>query len=301
MMPQNQTSIEAFFDFRSKNSDGSFSMYKWIEDAKDRLYIVNRHSKKLLQFIVNNEPYASKQVNFAQIKIIPYAAERAKVYNNEPGDPSFFRIYKGFELTYHGGSKEDETPKIHLKITTSSQNRYRTLLDCSLSLDNSIPRLAPVCSYFPGYEFDRPLIDKHSKKPHIFQVDSDGPIRFDFYLSGGTFDHHAYINSIYSMSMFYSLDYLIAKENNPLQGFPMVQPITGFAMKDYYLWVRCSRSAHEGKPFIQFYNNVNYYENIMNRRIAYVDEGGHTQRSTMLDKEREITDYFNAHGVKDKI
>jgi len=34
MTLQNQPSIETFFDFRSKNSDGSFSMYQWSEDAK---------------------------------------------------------------------------------------------------------------------------------------------------------------------------------------------------------------------------------------------------------------------------
>jgi len=300
MTLQNQPSIEAFFDFRGKKSDGSFSMYQWSEDAKDRLYIVNRHRKKLLQFIMKNEPYVSEQVTFAQIKMIPYAVERAKVYNDQPGDPSLHRIYKELELTYHGGPKEDETPKIHLKIAALSKNRYRTLVDCSLCLDNSMPRLAPVCSFFPGYEFDRPLTDKVSKKSHIFQADSDHPIRFDFYLSGRNFDHHAYHNSMYSMSMFHSLDYLIAKENSPLQGLPIVQPISGFAMKDYYLWVRCSRSTHGGKPYIQFYNNVDYYEKIMNRRIAYVDKSGHTHWSTMLDKEREIAEYLNSQKMKDK-
>lgn len=300
MILENQPSIEGFFDFRSKNSDGSFSMYQWSVDAKDRLYIVNRHRKKLLQFIVKNEPYISRQMTFAQIKIIPYAVERAKVYNDQPEDPSLFRIYNELELTYHGGPKEDETPKIHLKIAAISKNCYRTLVDCSLCLDSSIPRLAPVCSFFPGYEFNRPLTNRIKKKSHIFQVDSNHPIRFDFYISGKNFDHHAYINSMYSMSMFYSLDYLIAKENSPLQGLPMVQPITGFALKDYYLWVRCSRSHHEGKPFIQFYNNADYYEKIMNRRIAYIEKNGSTHWSTMLDKEREITDYFNNQGLKDK-
>ena len=300
MILQNQPSIEGFFDFSSKNSNGSFSMYQWSEDAKDRLYIVNRHRKKLLQFIVKDEPYAHKQVTFAQIKIIPYAVERAKVYNDQLNDPSLFRIYSELELTYHGGPKEDETPKIHLKIAAVSKHRYRTLVDCSLCLDSSIPRLAPICSFFPGYEFDRPLTDKISKKSHIFQVDSNLPIRFDFYLSGRNFDHHACINSMYSMNMFFSLDYLIAKENRPLQGLPIVQPIAGFAMKDYYLWVRCSRSTHGGKPFIQFYNNADYYEKIMNRRIALIDKNGRTRLSTMLDKEEEITDYLNCQKLKGK-
>lgn len=300
MTLQSQPSIEGFFDFRSKNSDGSLSMYQWSEHAKDRLYIVNRHSKKLLQFIVKDEPYAIRRITFAQIKVIPYSVECAKVYNDQPEDPSIFRIHKEIELTYHGGPKGDEAPKIHLKIAALSKNRYRTLVDCSLCLDSSIPRLAPVCSFFPGYEFDRLLCDTVSKKSHVFQVDSHHPIRFDIYLSGKNFDHHAYINSMYSMSMFYSLDYLIAKGNSPLQGLPIVQPITGFAMKDYYLWVRCSRSTHKGKPFIQFYNNADYYEKIMNRRVAYMDKNGRAHFTTMLDKEREIPDYLNSAEHKDK-
>jgi len=290
---QNQPSIKSFFDFKSQNSDESLSMYQWSEDVKDRLYIVNQHRKKLLQFIVKDEQYINRQATFAQIKIIPYAVKCAKVYNDNSNDPRLFRIYSEFELTYHGGPKDDETPKIHMKIAAPLKNRYRTLVDCSLCLDSSMPRLAPVCSLFPGYEFDRQLTKQIKKKAHVFQVDSIHPIRFDLYLSGKNFDIHAYINSMYSQSMFYSLDYLIAKERSPLQGGQIVQPITGFAMKDYYLWVRCSISPHKGKPFIQFYNNSDYYKKIMNRRVAYVGKNGDLRWSTMLDKEKEITQYFN--------
>ncbi len=294
-----QPSIEDFFDFNSKNNDGSFSMYKWIGETRDRLYIVNQHRKKLLQFVVKDESYSHGQVTFAQIKIIPYAVERARVYNDRLEDPSLFPVHKELELTYHGGQKGNETPKIHLKITAPSNHRYRTLVDCSLCLNNAIPRLVPVCSFFPGYECDKPLTEKITKKSHIFQPDSNNHIRFDFYLSGKSIDFYAYISSIYSMNMFFSLDYLIAKQNSPLQGQPIVQPITGFAMKDYYLWVRCSRSTHIGKPFIQFYNNANYYEKIMNRRIAYINDDGSTKWSTMLDKEMEITEYLNSKKQED--
>jgi hypothetical protein len=99
MTLQQHPSIEDFFDFRSRNSNGSFSMYQWTEDAKDRLYIVNQHRKKLLQFIVKDETNAIGQVTFAQIKIIPYAVECAKVYNDQPDDPSLFRIYSELELS----------------------------------------------------------------------------------------------------------------------------------------------------------------------------------------------------------
>ena len=201
-------------------------------------------------------------------------------------------INNELELTYHGGSKEDQKPKVHLKITAQSKKHYKTLVDSSLYLDSSIPRLAPICSFFPGFEYARPLTGRITKKSHVFKAESTCPVRYDFYLSGKDFDRHAYINSMYSMNMFFSLDYLIASNNCPLQGLPIVQPITGFTMKGYYLWVRCSRSTHEGRPFIQFYNNASYYEKIMNRSTAWIDNGGHTHWSSMLDEEKRITNYL---------
>ena len=49
-------------------------MYKWSEDSKDRLYVLNQNRKKLLQLIVKDEPYNNKLISFAQIKIIPFFA-----------------------------------------------------------------------------------------------------------------------------------------------------------------------------------------------------------------------------------
>lgn len=126
------------------------------------------------------------------------------------------------------------------------------------------------------------------------------PVRFDIYLSGLNFDHHAYMNSIYSFNMFHSLDYLIEKEGGPLRGLPMVQPITGFAMKGYHLWIRCSKSSHQGRPFLQFYNNGSYYDKFMNRRTAWKDQNGRTHWSTMLDEEDRITDSWKKENPEDE-
>ena len=292
---QKQT-IDDFFDFKRKNDDGSFTMYEVKDSIKDRLYIVNKYHKKLVQLIVNNEPTKKDLLTSAQIKIIPYVIKRAKVYRDKPDDPHLFQIYKDLELTYHGGAIDDKTqPKIHLKVKSMSKSRYRTLVDCSLHLDDSIPRPAPLFSFFSGYEYDKNLTQKNKKKSHKFQIDSDHPIRIDFYLSGKDLDFHAYVNSMFSLNMFYSLDFLITKKNCPLQGLPIVQPITIFAMKNYNIWVRCSRSRHMGKPTIQFYNNLDYYYKIMNRRIAYPNRDGSLTWKTMMQKEFEIT-----HDVADK-
>lgn len=299
-MPQHTAqNIDAFFDFTHKNVDGSFTMYQCHDNAKDRLYILNRNVKKLAQFIVRNEPHKSDGLSYAQIKIIPYALRKAKVYTDQQNDPKSYRI-KDLELTYHGGANESHNAKIHLKIISSSGNRYKTLVDNSLELDIALPRLVPLCSLFPGYEFHNPNTAKTKKNSHLFQVDSDHPIRLDFYLSGKNFDFNAYMNSMYSMNMFFSLDYLIKKENSPFQGMPIVQPITGYMMNNYYLWVKCSRSDYVGKPFIQLYNNIDYYTKVMNRRIAYPNSDGTVHFSTMLDKEREISEYFeNAKPTKE--
>lgn len=173
-------------------------------------------------------------------------------------------------------------------------------MDCSLCLNSNTPRLVPVCSFFAGFEYDKPLTDGIKKKAHVFRADSFHPVRLDIYLSGKDFDHYAYINSMYSFNMFFSLDYLIAKAGGPLRGLPIVQPITGFAMKGYYLWIRCSRSNHQGNPFIQFYNNAVYYEKFMNRRTAWVDETGRTHWSTMMDEENEITASLANEKLKGK-
>ncbi len=297
---QHQPTIMDFFDFQSRNPDGSISMYKWREDSKDRLYVLNQHRKKLLQLVVKDEPSSNKLLSFAQTKIIPYGIDLAKVYRDRPDDPNLVPINSDLELTYHGGPKGDQAPKIHMKAVAASRNRYRTLVDCSLSLNSDLPRLAPICSVFAGYNYDKPMTDKVAKKSHVFKADSIYPVRFDIYLSGLNFDHHAFMSSMYSFNMFFSLDYLIRKEGGPLCGLPMVQPITGFAMKGYYLWVRCSKSSHQGKPFIQFYNNAVYYDKFMNRRTAWIDKEGRTHWSTMLDEEDRITAFIQREKSKDK-
>jgi len=172
MPQQTLQSIEAFFDFKHKNADGSFSMYKYHDDAKDRLYILNRNKKKLLQFVVRNEQHKHDYLTYAQIKMIPYALRKVKVYTDQPNDPKSYRI-KDLELTYHGGANESQKAKIHLKIISSSGNRYKTLVYNSLELDSTLPRLVPLCSLFPGYEFDNPKTGKTKKNSHLFQVDSD--------------------------------------------------------------------------------------------------------------------------------
>lgn len=286
-------SIDGHFDFRHRNDDGSFRMYVWNNrEEKNRLYIKNRHGKKLLQLVVNDEVDKVNSDSYAQIKIIPYRTKKARIYNDSINDPNIIRLLDNVEFTYHGGPKDDENPKIHMKCITSHRHRYQTLLDCSLPLTKDAQILLPLFSLFPGHLYKNKKNDRIKKKAYKFIIDSSNPVRIDFYLSGNDIDMEKYFNSMYSINMFFSLDYLIEKEGCPLQGHPIVQPITGFKMKGYYLWIRCSNYSHIGNPFLQFYNNYFYYEKVMNRRIAYPNDDGSLTWKTMMEKEQEISQYF---------
>lgn len=269
-------------------------MYVWNDKTeKSSLYIRNEHGKKLLKLVLNDEAFKRNNKSFAQIKIIRYKTKKARVYTDSSNDPNIIKLFDNVELTYHGGPKDNENPKIHLKCQTSHGTRYRTLLDCSLSLAKDAQILCPLFSLFPGHLCKNTANDRIRRKAHQFIINSSNPVRLDFYLSGAVIDMERFINSMYSINMFHSLDYLLAKDNCPFQNSPIIQPITGFKMKGYYLWVRCSSILHAGNPFLQFYNNSNYYNKVMNRRIAYPNNDGSLTWRTMMEKEQEISQYFS--------
>lgn len=292
--------IEEFFDYEFREKDEPIFMYAWSDGGTEkRLYLINQHRRKVVQLIVKDEPAKNDQIDCAQIKVVPYQIHEALVYRDEPDDPQSERLYDPIEITYHGGPKGDMNPKIHLKGAFGSGSRYRTLVDNSLRLNRDQEILVPLFSVFPGDLYRLPAEDTITKKSHIFQVRSTHPIRCDLYLCGKQFNMHNYFNSMYSHSMFSSLDYLISKERNPLQSLPIVQPITGFDLQGYYIWVRCSRSHHVGKPFLQFYHNADYYGKVMNRRIAYPNPDGSLTWRTKMEKEREISEWLRVNNTNE--
>lgn len=298
-MDKNLPAIDNSLRVTHQNDDGSIPMYVWHDKIeKNSLYIKNAYGKKILKLVLNDETFERNNQRFAQIKIIRYKTKKAKIYNDSSNDPNIVKLFDNVELTYHGGPKVNEAPKIHLKCQTSHNARYRTLLDCSLSLAKDVQILLPLFSLIPGHLCKNTANDRIRKKAHEFKLNSSNLVRIDLYLSGAEMNMERFINSMYSMNMFFSLDYLIAKDNCPFQNSPIIQPITGFKMKGYYLWVRCSSTPHAGNSFLQFYNNSNYYYKVMNRRVAYPNKDGTVTWKTMLEKEQEISQWYSEQKEK---
>ena len=98
-----------------------------------------------------------------------------------------------------------------------------------------------------------------------------------------------FINSMYSFSMFYSFDYLINQKNNPLQYVRFPQPIQVYKFKDFTLFVRCTLNNYSKKPYFQFYNNKDFYNNYLNRGMKSLNSDGTVNDTVnMLDKANEL-------------
>jgi hypothetical protein len=274
MHPQSITNL---FTPESLSVDGSVRVLEPVAGSQDRLYLTNQCGRKLLQIVIKDEPVSNICGQFAQIKLIPYGIRRARVYNDKPSDPSIEVISQGIEFTYHGGPKGDAAPKVHLKAA----NGYKTLVDCSLSLSSDIPRPAPLFTLEPGYEYDKPLTSRISKRAHVIETGHHKPVRFDLYLAGKGFDLQAFVESMYFHNLFSTPDFLIRARNCPLNSGLIIAPILLCEMGRYTVFVRRSLSRHAGRPFLQFYNNADYFEKLMNRRTAWIDGSGQPRWSTM--------------------
>lgn len=276
--------ITDFFTPESRSTDGSVRMLEPVSVAHSRLYLVNQHGRKLLQLVIKDERVKEAGGRYAQIKLIPYGTRRARVYNDQPNDPGIEVLHNGVDLTYHGGSKDEQAPKVHLKAATG----YKTLVDYSMDLSCDTPHPVPLFTLEPGHESDKPTVEKISKRAHVADAGHKQPVRFDLYLAGGSFDVAAFVNSVYFFNLFWTTDYLIRAQNCPLNSGLIVAPVMLYPMGAYTVLVRRSLTRHRGRPYLQFYNNASYYEKLMNRRTAWVDANGQTHWSTMAQEEVRI-------------
>lgn len=256
--------------------------------AHSRLYLVNQHRRKLLQLVLKNESTKDNGTQHAQIKVIPYGTRRARIYRDHPNDPSIEVLHNGVELTYHGGAKDNQAPKVHLKAATG----YKTLVDCSLSLSSDTPHPVPLFTFEPGHDFNKLIADKISKSAHVAEAGHTQPVRFDIYLAGRNFDVAAFVNSVYFFNLFWTPDYLIRTQHCSLSSGLIVAPVMIYLMGAYTVLIRRSLSRHHGRPYLQFYNNASYYEKLMNRRTAWVDANGQTRWSTMAKDEVRVLSQF---------
>jgi len=98
---------------------------------------------------------------------------------------------------------------------------------------------------------------------------------------------------MYSFNMFFSLDYLIEKNNHPLNYAFILQPIEIYKMKNYTIFIRCSLDKYDEQPNFLFYNNQNFYDIFLNRKMMYLNSDGTAGRKiNMKDKEKELINAF---------
>ena len=280
----NPTSITELFTPQSQNMDGGVTMLAHETVNRRTLYLVSQSGQKLLKVLVKSEADTNLDKPHAQIKLIPYGIKRATVWQDKPSDPQLAILRDGVDLTYHGGRKTDQAPKVHIKATTG----YTTLIDDSLTLPADADLPVPLFSLESGYANQRALTNPVTKSGHVIPAGDHLSVRFDLYLAGASIDMTTFVNSIYFFNMFWTQDYLIAAKKSPLTSGQIIAPITFCRMGHYQVAIRRSLSNYNGRPHLQFYNNKNYYAKLMNRRIAALNTDGTLNWSTMAQEDARL-------------
>jgi hypothetical protein len=121
---------------------------------------------------------------------------------------------------------------------------------------------------------------------------NNSAVTLDFYIAGKDFNYEKYMNSIYSFSMFYSMDYLNANKGFPLYKSLIMQPIESFDINGYKLFIRTTKSENIGNPYFIFYSNNNFYDAFLNRDLMYAYEDGSVSEAiNMKNKEKEMNSF----------
>lgn len=270
------------------HNDIQIPLLAHVNHSHERLYIVNKFGTKLLQFITSNNRSSDASEFYAQIKIIPYSTDKAIIHRDGSLKLKSYKLYSGVEITYHGGAIDQASPKIHLKAQSISRNRYRTLINQSLSLPSKTNNMLPIGSLEPGRSLLKQQKQKTRKKSHIHKLNTQKNVRYDFYLTGSRFDLKQYVNSFLFLNLLFSQDYLSTIKNCRLSGGKIIPPIKEYKMNNFSIWVRCSMSPHTGTPRMIFYDNENYFYKFLNRKVAYKNDDGSFYWTTGIDREKEI-------------
>ena len=283
----NKPTINDFFAY--SNDDGTIIAYKHNElDTKNnKLYVLNKYGKKIVQLIINEESNESGE-KFAQIKIIPYGIK--KVFDTSSLTQSFKR-FENTELTYHGSNDSTKSSKIHLKYL--EDKKYHTIVDNACEIKEKENQLIPLFSISAGNLYKDKNVDSIKKKNLIYKLNTNNSaVILDFYIAGKDFNYEKYMNSIYSFSMFYSMDYLNGNKGFPLYQSLIMQPIESFDINGYKLFIRATKSENIGNPYFIFYSNNNFYDAFLNRDMMYAYEDGSVSEAiNMKNKEKEMNSF----------
>jgi hypothetical protein len=146
------------------------------------LCVTNRHHKKLLKLIVDDEKSQAGVSANARIKIIHYGLRKALILEDRPTDPKTIRLsrIKSFEFTYHGPGIDGQEPRVHLVERSQNERNYKDPLEFVLPLESDLQQMVPIFSLCPGYDCET-VSDEHViKKAHCFKVTDAGPVQIDF-------------------------------------------------------------------------------------------------------------------------
>lgn len=284
--------------FSYSNDDGSVRMYEQVKNGNNtnKIYILNSYGKKIVQLIISEEQNSHNQ-KFAQIKIIPYNIKKAL---DTSSLTKKFKRFTNAELTYHGSGDSTKQSKIHLKYL--EDKKYKTIVDNSCELTQTSDQLIPLFSINTGSLYKDKKKDKLKSKTLKFILENKTvPVIVDFYLAGKDFNFERYFNSMYSFSMFDSMDYLDATNNYPINRALIMQPITSFQLNGYELYIRVTASKNEYEPYFIFYNNANFYDIYLNRGMMYLNEDGTLgKKISMKEKEKELNDWYDNKNMKNQ-
>lgn len=283
----NKPTINDFFAY--SNDDGTIMAYKHnkLDTKNNKLYVLNKYGKKIVQLIINEESNESGE-KFAQIKIIPYGIK--KVFDTLSLTQNFKR-FENAELTYHGSNDSTKSSKIHLKYL--EDKKYHTIVDNACEIKEKENQLIPLFSISAGNLYKNKNLDSIKKKNLIYKLTTNNSaVTLDFYIAGKDFNYEKYMNSIYSFSMFYSMDYLNANKGFPLYQSLIMQPIESFDINGYKLFIRTTKSENIGNPYFIFYSNNNFYDAFLNRDMMYAYEDGSVSEAiNMKNKEKEMNKF----------
>ncbi|WP_113908183.1 hypothetical protein [Aliidiomarina celeris] len=274
-----------YFTPDSRKPDGTIDMFSGPDEHNRKsLYLTNVHGDKLLKLAIKDEPRSGRDQSHAQIKIISTAIKWAHVWADKPTDPKKVKLPEQVEMTYHGAHVREMKPKVHLK----AQSGYRTLIDDSLDLPSTTNIPVPLFALESSYNNERRLGNPVTKKGHVVCTDNPCSVRADFYLASSEVNIYSYMSSIHFFSFLFTQDYLASAKGHPLVGGQIIAPVKIFRMGSYLLFVRRSISAYRGRPQLSFYSNKNYYPKMMGRSVAWKDENGRVQLSTMAAEEQRL-------------
>lgn len=283
----NKPTTNDFFAY--SNDDGTIMAYKHnkLDTKNNKLYVLNNYGKKIVQLIINEESNESGE-KFAQIKIIPYGIK--KVFDTSSLTQNFKR-FENAELTYHGSNDSTKSSKIHLKYL--EDKKYHTIVDNACEIKEKENQLIPLFSISAGNLYKNKNLDSIKKKNLIYKLTTNNSaVTLDFYIAGKDFNYEKYMNSIYSFSMFYSMDYLNANKGFPLYKSLIMQPIESFDINGYKLFIRTTKSENIGNPYFIFYSNNNFYDAFLNRDMMYAYEDGSVSEAiNMKNKEKEMNSF----------